>query len=469
MSDTGRRSNSITYVVAASSVGTMIEFYDFFIFASLASVLANQFYPPDNPTFAFLSTMATFAVGVAVRPLGSLVFGRVGDMVGRKTTFLITLLIMGAATAAIGLLPGYRTIGIAAPILLILLRLLQGLALGGEYAGAATYVAEHSPEHKRGYYTSFIQAMPTLGILVSTVTVLGVRAAVGETTFTSWAWRLPFLFSVVLVVVSYYARTRLDESPIFAALRSAGKTSAAPIRESFGTWERWKLCLVVLFGLSAGQAVLAYTSQVYALFFLQRVLNVPLAASYAAMAGALVLAVPVIVASGALSDRIGRKPLMMAGNLLGAVTLYPIFRAMERFANPAEIWPLTLLVFLQMLPLAIVFGPYAAFLVESFPARIRYTSMSLPYNIGNGWFGGFLPLIATAIVTRTGDRYAWLWYPIGVLVMTFIVGNVFVTERYRHRLRDEILVIPSEARDLGPGVTAASGVHQTDRTPQRHS
>jgi MFS family permease len=425
----------------------MIEYYDFFIFASLATVLAAQFYPPGDPTFAFISTLATFAIGVAVRPLGSLLFGRLGDMVGRKRTFLVTLLIMGGATAAIGMLPGYATIGVAAPILLILLRLLQGLALGGEYAGAATYVAEHAPEERRGYFTSFIQAMPTLGILVSTAMVLGVRTATGEAEFTAWAWRVPFLISVLLVGVAYYARTRLEESPIFAALQASGKTSRAPIRESIGSWERWKLWLIVLFGISAGQGVLSYTSQVYVLYFLQRVLNVPLATSYAAIAGALLLLLPVVVLAGAVSDRVGRKPLMMAGVMLGALTLYPIYRGIAYFANPMQPGALTLLVFLQMVPLAIVFGPYAAFLVETFPARIRYTAMSLPFNIGNGWFGGFLPLIATAIVNRTGDRFAWLVYPVGVLIMTLAVGTSLLTERYRHRLWDEIGVGAQESAD----------------------
>jgi MFS family permease len=433
----GAAAPSLTRVVAASSVGTLIEFYDFFIFASLASVLSTQFYPPGDPTFSFLSTLATFAVGVAVRPLGALIFGRLGDTLGRKTTFLITLLIMGGATAAIGLLPGYATIGVAAPIILLVLRMLQGLALGGEYAGAATYVAEHAPEHRRGYYTSFIQAMPTLGILASTVTVLATQRFAGEQAFTAGAWRIPFLLSVLLVGVSYYMRRRLTESPIFTALKSRGETSSAPIAESFGSLSRWRLPLVILFGVAAGQAVLSYTSQVYILFFLQRTLKLPAATCYAVLAGALALCIPVIILVGAVSDRVGRKWLMIAGNGLGALTLYPLYRAITAYSNPVQPGMLTLLVFLQMLPLAIVFGPYAAFLVEAFPARIRYTSISLPFHIGNGWFGGFLPLIASAIVTRTGEPLSWLAYPITVLVVTCIVGGVFVTEGYRRRLWDE--------------------------------
>jgi MFS family permease len=430
--------SGLWHVVAASSVGTMIEFYDFFIFASLAGVLATQFYPPGNETIGFLSTLATFAIGVAVRPIGSLVFGRIGDMVGRKTTFLITLLIMGGSTAAMGLLPGYKTIGYAAPALLLALRMLQGLALGGEYAGAATYVAEHAPEERRGYYTSFIQAMPTLGILASTMSVLGTRRLFGDAAFNAWAWRVPFLVSVLLVGVSYYMRSRLSESPIFTALKASGRVSTAPIRDSFGTWQRWKASLIVLFGLAAGQAVLAYSTQVYVLFFLQRTLKLPADVCYIAMAWALLFDIPIIIGIGALSDRVGRKPLMMAGLLLGALTLYPIYRGMAHYANPLDTRMLALFILLQMLPIAIVFGPFAAYLVETFPARIRYTSVSLPYHIGNGWFGGFLPLIASAIVARTGSMYAWLLYPISVLVMSFVVGSVFVTESYRRRLWDEV-------------------------------
>ena len=433
----------LPFVIAASSAGTMIEFYDFFLFASLASVLAERFYPPGNPNVGFISTLATFAVGLAVRPLGSLLFGRIGDKAGRKTTFLATLLLMGGATAAIGLLPGYGTIGIAAPILLLTFRMLQGLAIGGEYGGAATYVAEHAPEHRRGVYTSFIQAMPTLGLFASTVVVLATRDLAGESAFTAWAWRIPFLLSLVLVAVSYYIRVRLDESPVFLALKAAGHTSAAPLRDSFGTWERWRVFLVVLFGAAAGQAVLAYASQVYVLFFLQRALEVPLRTSYVAMAYALLLLLPLFVIFGALSDRVGRKPVMLAGNLLAVLAFYPIYRAMAAAAAPPKLGVLTLLVFLQMVPLVLAYAPFAAYLVETFPARIRYTSVSLPYHLGNGWFGGFLPLIATAIVVRTGNIYAWLVYPIAVTLMTVIVGSIFATESYRRHLWDEVSALPT--------------------------
>jgi MFS family permease len=425
-------------VIVASSVGTVIEFYDFFIFAALASTIAAHFYPADKPTLGFLSTLATYAVGLAVRPLGSLAFGRLGDTVGRKTTFLITLLMMGTATAAIGLLPGYTTLGIAAPLLLSLLRVIQGLALGGEYAGAATYVAEHAPEGRRGYYTSYIQLMPTVGLFASSAIVLGVRAALGPTAFSAWGWRVPFLISIVFVAISYYIRVRLEESPVFAELKAQGRTSPAPIRESYATPAQWRLFLSVLFGVTAGQAVLAQTTQVYALFFLQRVLNVPPDESYRIMAGGLVLVMPLFPLLGALSDRIGRKPMILAGNLLAVILLYPIYRTMTAFADPVSPVVLTLLVFVQMVPFVIVYAPLAAFLVEAFPARIRYTSISLPYNIGNGWFGGFLPLIATTLVTVTGDRLAWLAYPIAVVVIALVVGARYVPASADRRLWAEV-------------------------------
>jgi len=419
-------------VIVASSVGTVIEFYDFFIFASLAATIAAHFYPPDKPTLGFLSTLATYAVGLAVRPFGSLAFGRLGDTVGRKTTFLITLLMMGTATAAIGLLPGYATLGVVAPVALILLRVIQGLALGGEYAGAATYVAEHAPEGRRGYYTSYIQMTPTIGLFASSGVVILTRGALGEPSFSAWGWRLPFLISLVFVAISYYIRMRLEESPVFAELKAQGRTSPAPVRESYATAERWKVFAVVLFGVTAGQAVLAQTSQVYILFFLQRVLALPSELTYRIVATALLLVMPLFSVLGALSDRIGRKSVMLAGHVVAAIGFYPIYRAMVAAANPVRPGILTALVFAQMLPLVIVYAPLAAYLVEVFPARIRYTSISLPYNLGNGWFGGFLPLIATALVARTGDRLAWLWYPIGLSIVTLSVVGVFVKERQRN-------------------------------------
>jgi MFS family permease len=425
-------------VIAASSAGTMIEWYDFYIFGSLAAIISTQFYPEGNPTVNFLKTLATFAVGFAVRPFGALVFGRIGDLVGRKFAFLVTLLIMGGATAAIGFLPSYHSIGIAAPIILVVLRLLQGLALGGEYGGAAVYVAEHSPDGRRGYYTSFIQTTATLGLFVSLLVILVVRAWVGEEAFRQWGWRIPFLLSVVLVAMSYYVRVRLKESPLFTKLKETGAASTAPIKDSFGNVAGWKIFLLVLFGATAGQAVVWYTGQFYALFFLQTVLKVPLGTAYMIVAAALLLGAPLFVVFGSLSDRIGRKKIMMAGNLLAALSYYPIYMAMKAYSAPVNTVMLTLLVLIQVVFVTMVYGPIAAFLVETFPARIRYTSLSLPYHFGNGWFGGFLPLISTAVVARTGNIYAGLIYPIVVALITFVVGSLFLEERHTHRIWDEV-------------------------------
>ena len=416
----------------------MIEWYDFYIFGSLAAIISTQFYPEGNPTVNFLKTLATFAVGFAVRPFGALVFGRIGDIVGRKFAFLVTLLIMGGSTAAIGFLPGYHTIGIAAPIILVILRLLQGLALGGEYGGAAVYVAEHAPDGKRGYYTSFIQTTATLGLFVSLIVILVVRGLVGEEAFKQWGWRIPFLLSVVLVAMSYYVRVRLKESPLFTKLKDTGQSSTSPIKDSFGNIAGWKIFLLVLFGATAGQAVVWYTGQFYALFFLQTVLKVPLGTAYKIVALALLIGAPLFVVFGALSDRIGRKKIMMAGNLLAALSYYPIYQAMKAYSSPVNFLMLTFLVLIQVVFVTMVYGPIAAFLVETFPARIRYTSLSLPYHFGNGWFGGFLPLISTALVARTGNIYAGLVYPIAVALLTFIVGSLFLTEKHTHRIWDEV-------------------------------
>lgn len=428
----------IWQVIAASSAGTMIEWYDFYIFGSLAAIIATQFYPEGNATVNFLKTLATFAVGFAVRPFGALVFGRIGDIVGRKFAFLVTLLIMGGSTAAIGFLPSYHSIGIAAPIILVLLRLLQGLALGGEYGGAAVYVAEHAPDGKRGYYTSYIQTTATLGLFISLIVILVTRGIVGEEAFKVWGWRIPFLLSILLVGMSYYIRVRLKESPLFTRLKETGNTSTAPVKESFGSWSSWKIFFLVLFGATAGQAVVWYTGQFYALFFLQTVLKVPLATAYKIVAVALLIGAPFFVVFGSLSDRIGRKKIMMAGNLLAAISYYPIYQAMKAYSSPVSPVMLTILVFIQVLFVTMVYGPIAAFLVEAFPARIRYTSMSLPYHFGNGWFGGFLPLIATAVVARTGNIYAGLIYPIVVALITFIVGSMFLKESHTHRIWDEV-------------------------------
>ena len=425
-------------VITASSVGTMIEWYDFYIFGSLAAIISTQFFPGGSPTAAFLKTLATFAVGFAVRPFGALVFGRIGDLIGRKFAFLTTLLIMGGSTAAIGFLPGHDKIGIAAPIVLVILRLLQGLALGGEYGGAAVYVAEHAPDGRRGFYTSFIQTTATLGLFMSLAVILIVRSIVGEDAFKVWGWRIPFILSLVLVGISYYIRMRLRESPLFTILKDTGKTSTAPIQESFGTWARWKVFLVVLFGATAGQAVVWYTGQFYALLFLQTVLKVPLVTSYVVVAIALVLGAPLFVFFGSLSDRIGRKKIMMAGNLLAALLYVPIYHGMKYFSSPVNAVALTALVFVQVVFVTMVYGPIAAFLVEAFPAKIRYTSLSLPYHFGNGWFGGFLPIIATSLVARTGNIYAGLAFPIVVALITFVVGSLLLRDQHNESIWAEV-------------------------------
>ncbi len=415
-------------VIAASSAGTVIEWYDFFVFGSLTAVLSPVFYPGADPRYSVLKWLATFAAGFAVRPFGALFFGRIGDITGRKYAFMVTLLIMGCSTAAIGLLPTYGTFGIGAPILLVTLRLAQGLALGGEYGGAAVYVAEHAPDDKRGYYTSFIQTTATLGLFLSLIVILLTKHAMSDADFKAWGWRIPFLLSSLLVIVSYYIRSRMAESPLFLRLKEEGKTSKAPIAESYGTAARWRIFFTVLLGATAGQAVVWYTGQFYALVFLQTVLKIPLDVSYRIVAIALVAGTPFFVVFGALSDRIGRKKIIMAGCLVAALTYIPIYHGMAAAAQPFHFWTLVALMFVQVLYVTMVYGPIAAFLVESFPARIRYTSLSLPSHFGNGWFGGFLPVIATYIVTKTGNQYAGLWFPIGVASLTFIVGGLLLRE-----------------------------------------
>jgi MFS family permease len=425
-------------VIGASAAGTMIEWYDFYIFGSLAAIVSGLFFPSENPTAGFLLTLATFATGFAVRPFGAIFFGRIGDLVGRKYAFLVTLLIMGGATFVIGLLPTYQTIGIFAPIILVLLRLLQGLALGGEYGGAAVYVAEHVPDNKRGYYTSYIQTTATLGLFVSLGVILAVRTSMTEEDFRAWGWRVPFLLSIVLVMMSLYIRLKLKESPLFTRLKNEGKTSATPLRDSLDNRKNWKVILLVLFGAAAGQAVVWYTGQFYALFFLQNVLKVEFVRANIIVAVALALGTPFFIVFGALSDRWGRKKIMMAGNLIAALSYYPIYQAMSAYSNPVNTPMLILLVFIQVIFVTMVYGPIAAFLVEAFPAKIRYTSLSLPYHIGNGWFGGFTPLIATAVVARTGHIYAGLWYPISIALLTFVVGSLYLRESKDVRIWDEL-------------------------------
>jgi len=440
-------------VIVASALGTMIEWYDFYIFGSLATVIAAKFFPSADPTAALLSTLATFGAGFAARPFGALVFGRIGDMVGRKYSFLVTLLIMGGATTLIGLMPTYAAIGILAPLLLLIIRIVQGLALGGEYGGAAVYIAEHAPDGKRGFYTSFIQITATLGLFVSLLVILGVRESMGAAAFNDWGWRVPFLLSIFLVGISVYIRSRMKESPLFTKLKSDGKTSKAPLKDSFGNRANWKIILLVLFGAAAGQAVIWYNGQFYVNSWMKSALKINANTSDTVTAIALLLGMPFFVFFGALSDRIGRKKIMMAGNLIGALLTYPIFLAIKSFAGPTaqatdaagkalvdaagkpvmvatspNTVMITLMIFILVLFVTMVYGPIAAFLVESFPAKIRYTSVSLPYHISNGYFGGFLPLIATSLVISSGNIFAGLYFPIIVALITFVIGTLFVKE-----------------------------------------
>ena len=463
MPATVESTKNIWQVIFASAMGTMIEWYDFYIFGSLAAIISTKFFPATNPVAAFLATLATFGAGFAARPFGALFFGRIGDMVGRKYAFLVTLLIMGGATTVIGLLPTYQTIGIAAPIILFIIRILQGLALGGEYGGAAVYVAEHSPDNKRGYYTSYIQTTATLGLFISLAVIVGVRLSMSPEAFAEWGWRIPFLLSIFLVGISVYIRTRMSESPLFTKLKAEGKTSKNPIKDSFGSKAQWKTILVVLFGAAAGQAVIWYVGQFYALFFLQNVLKVEFVTANVIVSVALLLGLPLFIFFGALSDKIGRKKIMMAGNLLGALAIYPTYMGLQYFAGPitpavtdaagkvvtpaiaasANPVMLTVLIFSLMIWVGMVYGPIAAFLVEAFPAKIRYTSVSLPYHVANGYFGGFLPLIAASVVASTGNIFAGLWWPIGVAMMTFVVGTLFLKETNLHLSDNEAEMHPA--------------------------
>jgi len=427
--------SNLPKIIGAASLGTLFEWYDFYLYGSLAAFFSGLFFPTGNPTAALLASLATFGAGFAVRPFGAIVFGRLGDLVGRKHTFLVTIIIMGLSTACIGVLPTYSSVGLLSPVLLVTLRLAQGLALGGEYGGAATYVAEHSPEGRRGYYTSFIQTTATLGFFVSLAVILTTRVSLGDATFKSWGWRIPFLLSFVLLAISVYIRLRLHESPLFLRLKSTGTLSKNPLKESFANKENLRYVLIALFGATAGQGVVWYTGQFYALFFLQNTLKIHFATSYVLVAISLAAGTPFFVVFGRLSDRIGRKPIMMAGCLLGAFTYVPIYMAMKHFGQPADPNYLALVVLLtiQVLYVTMVYGPIAAFLVELFPTRIRYTSMSLPYHIGNGIFGGFVPLIATSLTTITGNIYAGLAYPCIIALLTAIVGGIFISKSGRLR------------------------------------
>ncbi|SNS78120.1 Sugar transporter [Noviherbaspirillum humi] len=526
-------------VIFASSLGTVFEWYDFYLYGSLAAIIAKQFFAGTDPNTAFIFALLAFAAGFIVRPFGALVFGRLGDMIGRKYTFLVTILIMGLSTFIVGLLPTYASIGIAAPIILISLRILQGLALGGEYGGAATYVAEHAPDGKRGAYTAWIQTTATLGLFLSLMVILGTRTAVGETAFAEWGWRVPFLISVFLLAISVWIRLAMNESPAFAKMKAEGRTSKAPLSEAFGQWGNLKIVILALIGLTAGQAVVWYTGQFYALFFLTQTLKVDGSTANLLIAASLVIGTPFFIVFGSLSDRIGRKLIILGGCLLAALTYFPIFSALTHYANPAletaiknspvvvtadpakcqflfnptgtktftsscDIsrtvlaqssvsyttvdapagsiasikigdkviqgydatglskdeaaakdkafkkdlgdaikaagYPskadpaqmnkpmVLLLLTILVLYVTMVYGPIAAMLVEMFPTRIRYTSMSLPYHIGNGWFGGLLPTTAFALVAYKGDIYYGLWYPIIIALATFVIGMLFIRE-----------------------------------------
>jgi predicted MFS family arabinose efflux permease len=522
----GRMTAEERKVIFASSLGTVFEWYDFYIYGTLGAFLAKFFFSNVPPNVAFIFTLLAFAAGFAVRPFGALIFGRLGDMIGRKYTFLITMTLMGVGTFFIGLLPGYATWGIAAPVVLIALRLVQGLALGGEYGGAATYVAEHAPRNQRGYYTSWIQTTATLGLFLALLLILGIRTAMGEESFGDWGWRIPFLLSGILLIISIWIRLSLNESPIFQKMKDEGKTSKRPLSEAFGEWANAKVAILALLGATAGEAVVWYGGQFYALFFLTQTLKVPGVTAQILIVIALTLGTPFFIIFGWLSDRIGRKPIIMAGFLLAALTYFPIFKGITHFANPkleaalasapvtviadpsecsfqfkatgtekfttgcdiaksglvnlsvnyqtqdapkgtpAQVkigeqtlsatatdfakalaaaiknhgYPAsanpadinyvmtTLLLWVLVVYVTLVYAPIAAWLVELFPSRIRYSGMSLPYHIGNGWFGGFLPATVFAIVAWTGNIYSGLWYPVGVALMSLVIGFLFLPE-----------------------------------------
>ena len=455
-------SKGLVGIIAASSVGTLIEWYDFYIFGSLAVVIATKFFPQGDPTVALLSTLATFGAGFVVRPFGAIVFGRLGDLAGRKFTFLLTLVLMGLSTFAIGCVPGFETIGYWAPVLVLLLRLLQGLALGGEYGGAATYVAEHAPATARGFWTSWIQTTATVGLFLSLAVIITVKQSMSVDDFMEWGWRIPFWISIVMVGVSIIIRLRMQESPLFARLKESGQLSTNPLRESFGKRLNLKFVLLALFGATMGQGVVWYTGQFYALSFIQNTLHVELAQASQLIMWALLLGTPFFIVFGWLSDKIGRKWIMLSGMLLAIIFYRPLYTAMYEIGMSGEhtvvavkgtistvllssnqFWQLVGLVFIQVVMVTMVYGPIAAFLVELFPTRIRYTSMSLPYHVGNGIFGGMLPLVATYLTSRAAranelaaqaglslpyDKpyLEGLWYPMGVAAICFLVGALFI-------------------------------------------
>ncbi|HEY9525776.1 MAG TPA: MFS transporter [Anaerolineales bacterium] len=438
--DTGGQ--GLPRIIFASAAGTMIEWYDFYIFGSLATVIASKFYQTGTPIGDIIAWLATFAIGFLVRPFGAIVFGRIGDLIGRKYTFLVTMTLMGLCTFAVGLLPTIEVLGAWAGIILISLRILQGLALGGEYGGAATYVAEHAPNGRRGFFTSWIQITATLGLFMSLGVILITRNALGEDAFAAWGWRVPFLISIVLVALSLYIRFSLRESPMYAKLKQKGGTSKNPLKESFGNSYNFSYVLLALFGATMGQGVVWYTGQFYALFYLQRIFGVDLIHSNLIIGAALLIGTPLFVYFGNLSDKIGRKRIMLWGMVLAVLLYYPIYGAMAAFAPKDTGQPflfpyigyspfmLSFLVLIQVVFVTMVYGPIAAFLVELFPTKIRYTSMSLPYHIGNGVFGGLVPIIGLALLTRTGNNYAGLWYPMVVAAICAVVCYLKVPETH---------------------------------------
>ncbi len=429
---------NLPFIIGASSVGTLIEWYDFYLYGVLAVFFSKHFFSPAlDPNIAFIASLFVFWTGFLVRPFGAIVFGHLGDLIGRKFTFMLTLLLMGASTFIVGLLPGYDTLGALAPILLVAMRVLQGLALGGEYGGAATYIAEHAPDGKRGLYTSWIQTTATMGIVLALIVILACRLGFGDQVFGDWGWRVPFLISAVLVLLSIYIRMRLEESPLYARLRQQGKASANPAFESFSSGRNWGLILLALFGFTAPEGVVWYTGQFYALFYMTTVLKIDYVTVYTIMIIVLTLGAPFFVVFGALSDRFGRRNIMTLGFALAVVTYIPVFTWLGTFKdNP---FMLGVLVFYMVILVTMVYGPIAAFLVELFPARIRYTSMSLPYHVGNGVFGGLVPAAGASIAALTGIALGGLFYPMAVAAVGVVVSLVGLREPTHHiRIWEEV-------------------------------